>query len=400
MAKTVYIYTGNHASQQGIEEYIACIKNIFCGENMARVETTKNLNPNGTNIIIDEFTSYFTNSLIREFRSENPNVPLILVLTEFVEKKYGNKSFNHFGFSPARSFIRVLFSVFARIKRPDYGSNSLVDYLKLVPLGIAGSVEILAQFCISQIREIRLISPIGWFKKEFNSDLYFTARWLGFTSLAASVDAYIASHEEIFKGCEKHSILGKEDKRLGVLYPLLDKEKILDGLCVEKELFIEVTGTITPYRKKWMRKIDKLISILDGGRHFGRCKSLSFSAAKKNQKRGAFSLHPPQEKKWPYSSPTRIYRALSHDHSVPVLTTFFGQNPIEDVCFKLNDEVGNEEWSPKVVTEHLKRFYMYYNEEKQLTLRREIGRRIDEYNKIAEEGNRPIAAQVLSLNSK
>jgi hypothetical protein len=107
-----------------------------------------------------------------------------------------------------------------------------------------------------------------------------------------------------------------------------------------KELFIEMTGSITKYRRKQVRRIDRAILSLGMHQVFGRCKVFPFATlqSKARRERGAYSLHPPQTMNWRYCSPTRIFRALSDEYSLPVLTRHHGQHPIEDVCFVMKNK--------------------------------------------------------------
>jgi len=97
-------------------------------------------------------------------------------------------------------------------------------------------------------------------------------------------------------------------------------------------------------------------------------------------------LHPPQTKKWPYCSPTRIFRALIVDHNLPVLTKNFRQNPIEDVCFFM-------EGDRSIMT-----LYEMYKDRN--LLRDFICPRISKYNRIAKERNDKLVAQLIALDGK
>jgi hypothetical protein len=133
---------------------------------------------------------------------------------------------------------------------------------------------------------------------------------------------------------------GEPLQYFGVVYPEFEEREVHDLLMVTKKLFIEVTGSVTRYRRKWIRRINQQLISLGLRNVFGPCVSLPFSllASDKPVDRGAYSLHPPQTRNWPYCSPTRIFRALSVDHNLPVLTHHFHQNPIEDLCFVLENQ--------------------------------------------------------------
>lgn len=66
MDSRLFIYTGNHGKQDGIEDYLTLCKNVF-GSRGFQVEVSTTLHINSTNIIIDEFTNYIENKSIAAF---------------------------------------------------------------------------------------------------------------------------------------------------------------------------------------------------------------------------------------------------------------------------------------------------------------------------------------------
>ena len=144
------------------------------------------------------------------------------------------------------------------------------------------------------------------------------------------VDGVVVVHNNMIDGFLG---LGNKLPFIGTVYPEIDIEKIKENLFKNKELFIEVTGTVTPYRLKKITEIDNDISELSLENKFKFCKAFPASNQKENSIRGAYSLHPPQTKNWKHSSPVRIYRALCYDYNLPILTRRFNDHPIEDICF-------------------------------------------------------------------
>ena len=144
------------------------------------------------------------------------------------------------------------------------------------------------------------------------------------------VDGVVVVHNNMIDG-----LLGLGNKLpfIGTVYPEIDIENIRENLFKNKELFIEVTGTVTPYRLKKITEIDNDISELSLENKFKFCKAFPALHQKENSIRGAYSLHPPQTNNWKYSSPVRIYRALCYDYNIPILTRRFNDHPIEDICF-------------------------------------------------------------------
>lgn len=349
----VYLYTGNHGENgnlDGIEDYLVLFAQLLNKRGYS-VQMNSVLNPDGINIVIDEFTSCIENKKIAEFKTANPNCRLVFVLTEFPERKWGVASFNHFG-GIIDSSVIALFNVYLRNIREDFPENSLRDYATLAFYSPLLALYFLAnslKYLVCRLLGKKADAPVAGFIRRFHRVLYFHMRYLGLLAQVKHADAVITSHECIMPNLvdEGHSDR-KQWSFLGVIYPELDEEDIVTHLLQGKEPFVEITGSVTPYRKKWLRQLNTQISLLGIQNFFGKCKELPFAvlhAEKKKKiwaftkmKRGAFSLHPPQTKSWPYSSPTRLYRALAVEYNLPVLTKHFAQNPIEDVCYVYNGQ--------------------------------------------------------------
>ena len=69
---------------------------------------------------------------------------------------------------------------------------------------------------------------------------------------------------------------------IGTIYPEIDIENIKENLFKNKELFIEVTGTVTPYRLKKITEIDNDISELNLANSFKFCKAIPALHKKEN----------------------------------------------------------------------------------------------------------------------
>lgn len=110
----------------------------------------------------------------------------------------------------------------------------------------------------------------------------------------------------------------------------------------------------------------------------------SFMHTKSNTVRAAFSLHPPQTMNWKYSSPTRLFRALDQDGNIPVLTHYFNQHPIEDVCLVYE---GNQTI--------LDMYDFYHDKNKAWAY---LLPRLDRYAQTAELENNKVVQKMISLN--
>jgi len=339
MRKEVYIYSGNHGKLDGVEDYFSIIKGILEQGNVELVVSDK-LIPNKTNILIDEFTSYIENKKLAKFKQENPNSKLIFVLTEFVERKWLVESFNHFGGVFISSFIALL-NVYIPLRRKDFGnpklSNILIALFYLPVFFVYACFSLVAGFA----KKVKMGASRAFAKgKEQDTSfvgkhyslIYLSLRYWGLRTFITHASEVIYAHTQV-KNSFKNWKGPAMPKELGILHPVISEKEVLDNLFVNKGKFFEVTGSVTDYRAYWMKKIDLLLKIYGLHNLFEPCRKFSFAdEKKKGVQRGAYSLHPPQTKKWRYSSPTRIYRALMIDHSLPVLTQNFNQHAIEKLC--------------------------------------------------------------------
>jgi hypothetical protein len=336
------IYIGNHGKISGIEDYIDVTKQILKKTGIP-VRVTSSLDADAVNIIIDEFTNYVENLNFLNFKKNNPKSHVIFVLTEFVESKWGVKSINNFGGLLEASSI-ALFDVYLRFYRKDYPSITINSLLKLfcyLPVILTECGFYAINYLLRSLVGGRPRDPFKSYIKFHARSIYFHMRFLGLKTCLEYSNAILAGHEDIIAGVYRN--LGAKIDGicyLGVLYPEFHVENTLAKLKNEKKLFIEMTGSITAYRKKWMSKIDRTLISLGMHNHFGLCKSFSSPGSEtiNDTGRAAFSMHPPQSRWWKYCSPMRIYRALAVDNNLPVATKNFSQNPIENICFLYKDK--------------------------------------------------------------
>ena len=340
--KYLNLYIGNHGKPDGIEDYIVLITDVMAKRGV-QVRVSSTYDPHAVNLVIDEFTNYVENHRIAAFKKAYPRSKIVFILTEFAVRNWGVKSFNHFGGLFDAAAI-ALFDVYLRLVRDDFGQITLAGILKLMCYSPLLAVQMLPdslRFALGTLIGKRV--PHGGVKylRARYRTIYFHMRYLGLKASLRFADAVIASHEKIIDGLSRESgAHGKPLQYFGVLYPELDERDVLEQLMVGKKLFIEITGTVTRYRQNWIERMNWQLISLGLQNVFGHCMSLPFSllASDETVDRGAYSLHPPQTRAWPYCSPTRIFRALSVDHNLPILTHHFHQNPIEDVCFVFENQ--------------------------------------------------------------
>jgi hypothetical protein len=340
--KYLNLYVGNHGKLDGIEDYIALITTLMAKRGV-QVKVSSTYDPHAVNLVIDEFTNYVENHRLATFKKTYPRSKIVFILTEFAVRNWGVKSFNHFG-GPFDAAAIALFDVYLRFVRDDFGQPTLAGILKLVLYSPLLALQMLPDSLRFSLRKLtgRRTSHRGvrYLRTHYRT-IYFHMRYLGLKAYLPYADAIIASHERIIDGFSREiGAYGKPLQYFGVLYPEFEERNVLDRLMVSKKLFIEITGSITRYRQNWIERINRQLISLGLQNVFGSCMSLPFSllASDKPVDRAAYSLHPPQTRTWPYCSPTRIFRALSVDHNLPILTHNFHQNPIEDVCFVLENQ--------------------------------------------------------------
>lgn len=325
----INIYVANHGKRDGIEDFITILTDIF-SKRGHEVNVTEELCLDSINLIIDEFTNIVNNLEISEFKKKYPEVKIVYVLTEFIEKKYLVKSFNFFGSLVDAALIAAM-TVYFRRRRKDFIALTFKEWL------IAAAYAPLLLIYVGRHILLNLLSksPIPLLKK-VHSPAYMLMRYLGLEKMISNADAVILSHDLIADGLKE---ISTSVPILGTLYPEIDWDKIKNCVFKDKELFCEITGSITPYRHRQIMMINQQILALGLTNTFGLCQAISFGqGVNLPLARGGYSLHPPQSEKWKYSSPTRIFRALQYDCNIPVLTRVFNQHPIENLGLAYNGD--------------------------------------------------------------
>ena len=388
----INLYIGNHGKKDGIKDYIDILSQIFESRGID-VKVSEELCDSGVNMVIDEFSNTIKNSEIRTLKKSSDSVRFVYVLTEFIEKKFMVRSFNHFGSIIDSSFIAFI-NIYLRKRRKNFKKARFQDYLAfflLSPFLPLYGIKFLVTNFINFFKNYRSQGRKNIFKinPQTHHLIYMHMRYLGFEEMIGYADAVILSHGSIEKGYDGfRRELGEGCNSGGVLYPELPHDTLTDFFMhhgQKKKLFIEMTGSITSYRYKFISKINTDILLAGVNNLLGHTKNFPFKKILriKQINRGAFSLHPPQSVRWPYSSPTRIYRSLCVDKSIPILTKNFNQHPIEDVCIVYKGE-------ETILT-------MYGIYKNNLALTELMEPRLAKYMKLAKEGNNIVCAEILEI---
>ncbi len=341
----INLYTGNHNKLDGIEDYLSFMTELFDSRSIDFQISTK-LEPKHTNIIIDEFSNIVESTKLTAFKSQHPSTRVIFLLTEFTESRWGVTSFNHFGGIFSSAAI-TLFDLYLRVIRKDLRAFQppWTHWLKLIPfapfIGIEMGLNTL-RYIPQKMLGKPTRNPIAQYVNQHQHAIYLHMRYLGLKSVFHHADGFITIHANITPASWKECASNRPYKMpidLGLLYPEINDYFSLNNQIAEKKLFIEITGSLTKYRRHWLTRINRQLQSLGMHRIFGPCRALPFAAkgSSKTQERGAYSLHPPQIKNWLYCSPTRIFRALAIDNNLPIITHYFQQHPIEDICYFLRE---------------------------------------------------------------
>lgn len=340
------IFMKNHAHLCGIEDYLRFLTALFERRGW-QVSVSQHLSPDAMNLVIDEFTSALENARLRKFRSTHPDTPMVLLMTEFPARNLTVSSFNNFGGLRNAATIMFAEAVLPSL-RGDFPQPSIwrqLRYWASVPLAAPYIASGFVRSKLSRMRSnFKGIAHGNAGKGAFSLPpdmhraFYLHMRYMGLISHIDVFDGILTSHEHIQPAMQRDRRLAAYSSRvLGVVYPELEQDQVIDQLFSGTGPFVEVTGTITGYRRRVLSRLRRDITLMGLGNTIQQPRVVDFSNPKARAVRGAFSLHPPQSRRWPYSSPTRIYRALVVDHNIPVLTKKFSQNPLEDVCIHYQD---------------------------------------------------------------
>jgi hypothetical protein len=322
----VQLFVGNHAQRYAIQDHVRLIQEVFAKRGVT-VDIVEELREPKPTLIIDEFTNIAVNREIRAFKADYPQVPFIVLLTEFVEKKWGVVSFNLFG-----GFFQiaalVCLDVIVRSRRPDFEKVSLRSWFKALLYS-----PFAAFYFFKHRRATAAVIGASEVTGDIKKSAYMHIRFLGLQSMLDCLDGVFLMHEDISLMHMEHAKSKKSLLNLGVIYPEFDIESVLPKIWDNKRLGFEITGSMTDHRRQRMKKLH--LDILGAGmnRDFAEIQDQSFSSETKSDgQRSCFSFHPPQTGGWMRSSPTRLYRAISEDGNLPVVTRHFQQNPIEDLA--------------------------------------------------------------------
>ena len=326
----INVVNSNHPLLSRIEDYISILEDITTTRGI-KFKTSENFIKGHLNVVIDEFTDPSFLLKISLFKKKHPTEKIVLIATEFVETFHGVTSINIFNRISNIAIISYA-NIWIRFNFPDLKNHLLPGDMLRSFIFLPFLPYILMGFFLNRYRQKFKIGL-----QHIHQTVYHHIRYLGLKKAISSFDYVVALHENILSSMHDHfpGIVSR-----GVFYPEL-KNSDLKDLFSNKVMKIDVSGTITSFRQSEIKRMQKLL--LRFGNRFLGFNIIPFN--KKNDKgknnktsddeKSAFSFHPPQSSKWKYCSPTRLFRALSMDKNIPLISKNFQQHPIEDCCIEV-----------------------------------------------------------------
>ena len=293
MKQDAYLLWGNHRSAAGIGEIVFTVAACLADRYILR--PTKTIRPGKLNIIIDEFTNpYFVKQLV-DIKKTDPTTKYVIVATEFI--------------TPVRIFgieIARTFNFF-------WGAK---DWLKLIHDLLLQGTD-------------RLPS-------------YMRQRYLGFIKALSVCDVLVFVHPSI--GRELADAAKAYPNLVSppvVVYPELMLALVTQDDRLERlPIGFNLTGTLTPYRRRVMAKLARQFRRAGWGRtiwrHISFAESgvveftnftIKFHYEAESKRDVPFNTGSSQQSGEPTSSPIRRTRAALIRNLIGVTTTHYGQDP-------------------------------------------------------------------------
>ncbi len=348
--KGINLYTANHASKIGIEDYISIFREA-CDSRDITFSSENDLLENPINIIIDEFVSYYQREKLKQACSTKTN-KIFLVVTEFFTDYKGIPTFNNFNnFLTNLTLPAIDWFTRNEIRAQKDLKKKLPKSIKVFS-GLFSIIMIAGLDCLYKItpKIFRKYIPstldfyIREMRRHIDRAFYCHRRYLGLIEVCGEVDGFILIHPELQETALKiREKFGSTAQKIITIYPEINFDHLKSESKFKEKVRscsagIEITGTITPFRRKAAKAWNKLIlknRMLEGG----FCHELGFNSSK-DDAGFVFSLHVPQTRNWRFSSPTRLYRAFKQ-MNFPVLGKKLNDHPIEDACLLMDFDRGN-----------------------------------------------------------
>ena len=349
MKKKLFFVVGNHLSIVGIESYYFILKEIF--SNYKIVKTNK-IKKNSINIIIENFKKKQVDEIIKY--KQNYNSKIILILTEFINKKA--QTYNSFElknkihrYIPYQIFsflnLGIIFSLiytlivifFFEIKISNFyiliailiyflgpifyykfkqklkkilikhTSFNLIKYRKFKEKFYVYKRKKVNRF---NIRNINFLIKLFRFR-------YFKIRYIQAKRMLNIADLILVSHPSIYKD------LGNINKKVYYVFPEIKKIKF--NKVKNPSRVFKFSGEFSSYRYLYFEDLSKGFTQIDS--NIKKSYQIFFNKIKKKRNKFIdinstykykFSLHPKKNADWKYSSPVRYIEAIKNGE-IPII---------------------------------------------------------------------------------
>lgn len=368
MSNDINLILYNHRSKLGIEDFVNIYKEIFTSHGFNVIHSSK-LEANTINVIIEEFTSPHILKEIIDFKKEKKGL-IYLIPTEFITKLPGKlKTFNFFSKSFLSGFtLRIIFIIYLIFYKifyyfsvipmfisfyrnlKSFYRNSKLFIINLFPVKnlINLSKKLLIPISIPVKKIIKLVK-INLLKILFleSKPLKESYKFLAFRRLSYHFQRYYTFNiaSKYFDGLiHIHKVIKASYEaeypniKSFIINPIIDIDKFKKNF-VKKKYGFYMTGTITKYRKERFDLLRKKVLTKQNKEnpHFW-IGSFKENLQSKNEFY-QFSYNPGQSKDWVYSSPTRLYRSINKNCSIPIIDLRNFDSDIEGLAIVFNSKI-------------------------------------------------------------
>lgn len=363
--KKILLSTFNFEKNAGIQDYLNFFKKNFKDKIIIKKKLS---NDYDKIILIDDFSSLKNVNILNNFKKKNPNIIIILIYTEFINKKlktfnnfdidktYHNflkqvmisyeKNYNNFYFKIPLKIIfilKIIFFKFKLVREKNEKTHEYklsfsvfikdINYLNYVYRSKIFSlfISILSNLLKSKHKYLVLRNIMNnYFDKSLKQKLvnvsYFSKRFENIKKIKNNIDIILCSHPQIAKQLHNSfKNLSKKNKIFTLkFYP---SKKISNNKNIKKIVF---TGEFTKFRKYFFESLCiKSETLLQ----FTKNLNLSiFKSVHEDKNKFLYTLNPVKERYWIFSSPTRYIRSI-YRNEIPIVFNDFNDYTDEFTFF-------------------------------------------------------------------
>lgn len=291
--KPVYLVIGNHDSFAGIYEIAHILNTVLSAS--CEVVVSRGICANAINVLIDEFSSEVLADYVLSVKQEAPGTGIVLVATEFV--------------TPVRLFGLPIDLTF----------------------NLPSSIDNLWTNAFQHYRQ-----------RAAGERRHMHARFRGFGKVLRAADLVVSLTPGVAESLALSNARANAPQT--VLYPEFNLDHAAFAAALKKIPFgFAHSGALTDHRKAWARKANSMFRAYRPAG--GPAVKLSDTRPATSADNGLsypyeppdvlFNFNPPPQRRWKFSSPIEIYRAVIMGQ-VPVVTEIFGDHEIESIAVRWN----------------------------------------------------------------